>query len=89
MTLKEKIAQLTQISFDFTNFDEVKAMVEEYQVGSLILGGSAFVGDGDEAVVEKQKLADISFPFTLGKEEVIIDFGDHYTGYLHIAARGT
>lgn len=34
------------------------------------------------------KIADISFPFTLGKEEVIIDFGDHYTGYLHIAAQG-
>ncbi len=36
-----------------------------------------------------KKLADISFPFTLGNEEVIIDFGDHYTGYLHIAAQGT
>lgn len=46
MTLKEKIAQITQISFDFTNFDEAKSMVEEYQIGSLILGGSAFIGDG-------------------------------------------
>ena len=34
------------------------------------------------------KIADISFPFTLGKEEVIIDFGDHYTGYLHLSAQG-
>lgn len=30
------------------------------------------------------KLADISFPFMLEKEAVLIDFGDHYTGYLHI-----
>lgn len=36
-----------------------------------------------------KKLADISFPFTLGKDEVIIDFGDHYTGYLHLSAQGT
>lgn len=56
MTLKEKIAQITQISFNFENFDEVKAMIEEYQIGALILGGNAFIGDGNEATVEKQKL---------------------------------
>lgn len=59
MTLKEKIAQITQISFDFTNFDEAKSMVEEYQIGSLILGGSAFIGDGKEALVEKNKLREL------------------------------
>ena len=31
------------------------------------------------------KLADIKFPFLLGEDAVIIDFGDHYTGYLQIA----
>ena len=56
MTLKEKIGQVTQISFDFKNYDAVKEKIEDYQVGSLILGGSAFVGDGDEALVEKNKL---------------------------------
>lgn len=30
------------------------------------------------------KLRDMQFPFILEKESVIIDFGDHYTGYLHI-----
>lgn len=30
------------------------------------------------------KLADISFPFMLEKDAVILDFGSHYTGYLHI-----
>lgn len=56
MTLKEKIGQVTQISFDFKNYDAVKEKIVDYQVGSLILGGSAFVGDGDEALVEKNKL---------------------------------
>lgn len=59
MTLKEKIAQLTQISFNFKNFEEVKEKIENYQVGSLILGGSAFVGDGDEAAVEKHKIREL------------------------------
>ncbi len=31
-----------------------------------------------------QKLDDISFPLVLEKEEIVFDFGDHYTGYLHI-----
>lgn len=59
MTLKEKIAQLTQISFNFKNFEEVKEKIEKYQVGSLILGGTAFVGDGDEAAVEKSKIKEL------------------------------
>ena len=59
MTLKEKIAQLTQISFNFKNFEEVKEKIENYQVGSLILGGTAFVGDGDEAAVEKHKIREL------------------------------
>lgn len=33
---------------------------------------------------EVRKIADISFPFLLEKAPVLIDFGDHYTGYLHI-----
>ena len=59
MTLKEKIAQLTQISFNFKNFEDVKEKIENYQVGSLILGGTAFVGDGDEATVEKNKIKEL------------------------------
>lgn len=31
-----------------------------------------------------KKLEDISFPIILEKEEIIVDFGDHYTGYLHL-----
>lgn len=30
------------------------------------------------------KIEDIAFPFLLEKESIIIDFGHHYTGYLHI-----
>lgn len=56
MTLKEKIAQLTQISFDFKNYDDAKRMIEEHQIGSLILGGNAFIGDGDAAAIERDKL---------------------------------
>ena len=33
---------------------------------------------------EVRKLSDITFPFMLEKESLIIDFGSHYTGYLHI-----
>lgn len=32
-----------------------------------------------------RKLSDITFPFILEKEPVILDFGDHYTGYLHMS----
>lgn len=35
------------------------------------------------------KLSDIEFPIKLEKECIIIDFGDHYTGYLHIEMSGT
>lgn len=31
-----------------------------------------------------KKISEISFPFILEKEELILDFGDHYTGYLHL-----
>lgn len=31
-----------------------------------------------------QKIEDIKFPFILENESVIIDFGSHYTGYLHM-----
>lgn len=31
-----------------------------------------------------QKISDIQFPIILRDEELIIDFGDHYTGYLNI-----
>lgn len=34
------------------------------------------------------KLNDIKFPIKLEKESIIIDFGDHYTGYLHIETIG-
>lgn len=30
-----------------------------------------------------KRLCEISFPLVLEKEEIIVDFGDHYTGYLH------
>lgn len=36
-----------------------------------------------------KKLSDISFPLNLEKEEIIIDFGNHYTGYLNIGLEGT
>ena len=35
-----------------------------------------------------KKLSDISFPLTLKKEEIIIDFGGHFTGYLNIELAG-
>lgn len=35
-----------------------------------------------------KKLSDISFPLTLEKEEIIIDFGGHFTGYLNIELAG-
>lgn len=34
------------------------------------------------------KLNDIQFPLKLEKESIIIDFGDHYTGYLNIEMSG-
>ena len=34
-----------------------------------------------------KKLKDIDFPIRLGHEETVIDFGDHFTGYLHIEAK--
>lgn len=33
---------------------------------------------------EVKKLRDTAFPLTLEKEAIILDFGSHYTGYLHI-----
>lgn len=33
---------------------------------------------------EVRKIGDISFPFILENDALIIDFGDHYTGYLHM-----
>lgn len=35
-----------------------------------------------------QKLSNISFPLTLEENEIIIDFGNHYTGYLNISLEG-
>lgn len=68
-------------------FDEFKKELKHKHVCP-----TAFINiEKDENIFQGckvKKLADISFPFTLGKEEVIIDFGDHYTGYLHIAAQG-
>lgn len=32
-----------------------------------------------------KKLSEITFPFLLEKDPVIIDFGSHYTGYLHFS----
>lgn len=34
------------------------------------------------------KRSEVTFPLILEKDEVILDFGDHYTGYLHIALDG-
>ncbi len=31
-----------------------------------------------------KKLGEVSFPLILENEELILDFGDHYTGYLHL-----
>ena len=36
-----------------------------------------------------ERISDISFPLTLEKDEIIIDFGDHFTGYLNIELEGT
>lgn len=47
---------------------------------------------GDESCFQGYKivkLSDIEFPICLEKESIIIDFGDHYTGYLHIEMSGT
>ena len=30
------------------------------------------------------KMGELNFPLVLEKEEIIVDFGNHYTGYLHI-----
>lgn len=30
------------------------------------------------------RIEELEFPFVLEKDEIIVDFGDHYTGYLHI-----
>lgn len=35
------------------------------------------------------KLCDIAFPLKLEKESIIVDFGEHYTGYLNIEMSGT
>lgn len=35
-----------------------------------------------------KKISEINFPFVLGAEEMIIDFGDHYTGYLNMEISG-
>lgn len=34
------------------------------------------------------KIQDVSFPIVLGHEEIIVDFGNHYTGYLNIEMCG-
>lgn len=31
-----------------------------------------------------KKIEELKFPLILGKEPIIVDFGNHYTGYLHI-----
>lgn len=49
----------------------------QYKV-SIEKNDSAFQG------YKVQRLEEIEFPFLLGSEEIIIDFGNHYTGYLHI-----
>lgn len=36
-----------------------------------------------------ERISDISFPLTLEKDEITIDFGDHFTGYLNIELEGT
>lgn len=33
---------------------------------------------------EVKKVCELEFPIMLEKEELIVDFGDHYTGYLNI-----
>lgn len=48
MTLKEKIGQMTQISYNGKNFDAVAEKIEKYGIGSIILAGSAFAGNTAE-----------------------------------------
>ena len=36
-----------------------------------------------------QTLSEIHFPLTLETDEIVIDFGNHYTGYLHFELEGT
>lgn len=53
--------------------------IDPVAVVDIVENKSAFQG------YEVKKIQDITFPFILEKESVIIDFGSHYTGYLHIA----
>lgn len=45
----------------------------------------------DDAVFQGwavKRLADVTFPLRLERDEVILDLGDHYTGHLHVALEG-
>lgn len=33
-------------------------------------------------------ITDVSFPLRVENEEIVLDFGDHYTGYLHLSLEG-
>lgn len=59
MTLKEKIAQLTQVPLDNRNYEAVCELVRKEAIGSIILATSATAGNSDADAVSVEKINNI------------------------------
>ncbi|NMP37469.1 MAG: hypothetical protein GX051_05015 [Clostridiales bacterium] len=68
-------------------FDVYKRPLKHTRVEPVSLVGIDEEPDAFQGYAVK-RLEDISFPLVLGKDELVIDFGDHYTGYLHLELEG-
>ena len=56
MSLKEKAGQVTQLYYSGDNYEEILDAVRNIQPGSLILCGSAFAGNEEQAAVNRESI---------------------------------
>lgn len=60
----------------------IHTKIEPTALAEIVKADAAFQG------YEVKQIREITFPLLLGSEEMILDFGDHYTGYLHFELEG-
>ena len=56
MTLSEKIGQITQVFYSGNDIEKIIEYVKKFNIGSIILCGGAFAGNGGESAVNAKDL---------------------------------
>lgn len=74
MTLKEKIAQLSQIDYNAFTYEDTKAMVEKMPIGSCILVLDCFGGNVDSRAISLDKINELQ-KIAMEKHGIPLMFG--------------